>query len=137
MTWIETLLSLVDLAAPIVKIVNEREDLTLENAWDSDAVRELRDRLNQHINAETSTDSLMEASDKMLKLHQELLKKENLTSEDLINLGILSSTAYVLSANALIEASDPKQVFLYTLKQVYPWVEKVIPVILKLIVLFV
>jgi hypothetical protein len=135
--WMDTLLVLVDLASPIARIIQSKDDLTLENAWEHESVKELRDKLTEHINKQDNVDKLIEASEKMLKAQEEILNKEDISIEDLINMGVLSSTAYVLSSSSLLISLEPKQIFIYTMKEIYPWVEKAIPILLKVLVFFI
>ncbi|MGA7875703.1 MAG: hypothetical protein WCA08_08575 [Desulfoferrobacter sp.] len=123
MGWEDTLTKLYQLALPIMKTIKERDDVTLENVWENEEIKNARAKLNAHLMETGTIGSLTEASKELLKRQRQLISKGDLSADDIEKIGVLSATAYVLSAEAFASLITPKAVFIYTLKEVYPWVE--------------
>lgn len=123
MDWEDTLSKLYQLALPIMRSVRERDDITLENVWVNDDLKEVREKLSALLMDTKTINSLTEASKELLKKQRQLISQGDLTAEEIEKIGVLSATAYVLSAEAFASLITPKAVFIYTLKEVYPWME--------------
>ncbi|MGA7878806.1 MAG: hypothetical protein WCA08_24315 [Desulfoferrobacter sp.] len=123
MDWEDTLSKLYQLARPIMRSVRERDDITLENVWVNDDLKEVREKLSALLMDTKTINSLTEASKELLKKQRQLISQGDLTAEEIEKIGVLSATAYVLSAEAFASLITPKAVFIYTLKEVYPWME--------------
>ena len=124
MDWRTALTELLDLSLPVTAAIAAQPHLTLANAWDHPAVKIVRERLMSYLGKPSTIAELSEASEQLRTLHEELLRKDKLTTAELVRLGVLSGTAYVLSAKALAEAATPQALFSYTLQQVTPWLKR-------------
>ncbi len=123
MGWEDTLTKLYQLALPIMKTIKERDDATLENVWENEEIKNARAKLNALLMETGTIGPLTEASKELLKRQRQLISKGDLSADDIEKIGVLSATAYVLSAEAFASLITPKAVFIYTLKEVNPWVE--------------
>lgn len=112
-----------ELCLPIIKLIKKREGITIEDIWEDDDFRDVREQLSEFLTKKGTIGSLAEASNELQRQHRELVRKSDLTPEEIEKMGILSATAYVLSAEAFASLITPKAVFIYTLKEIYPWLE--------------
>lgn len=124
MIWQDTLSTLLGLSLPVAEAI-AGHGVTLENAWDHPAIKALRERLVSELTRDGTIEQMLEASQSLREQHRQLLQKPTLTPEELRKLGVLSASAYALSANALAHAVTPQAIFLYTLRQLLPWLQRV------------
>lgn len=123
MSWENTLTSILECAGPIAEAIAGGQ-MTAEGAWSHPAVKDLRERLMREVGGEGKIEDLLEAGRQLRAQHAKLLKKEELSAQDLARLGVLSAASYQLSSDALARASSGKALFLYTMKQLMPWLKR-------------
>ena len=123
MSWQDTLSTIIGLSLPVAEAI-AGHGVTLENAWDHPAIKALRERLVSELTRDGTIEQMLEASQSLREQHRQLLQKPTLTPEELRKLGVLSASAYALSADALAHAVTPQAIFLYTLRQLLPWLQR-------------
>lgn len=123
MSWQDTLSKILESAQPISTSI-ARGELTLENAWTHPVLQEARERLVAELTKDGAIEEMMEAGRRLREQHQALLAKPTLTAEELRKLGVLSATAYALSGEALATAVTSKAIFMYTIRQLVPWLQR-------------
>lgn len=126
MSWQDTLTKILRLVAPALDASRAGADLTHEGAWNSSLLMELRDKLVMELTQSGTIEQLDEASRQLREQHATLLAKPEATPDYIRKLGVLSAAAYVLSAKALQSAATPQAVFLYTIKQLIPWLQRAV-----------
>ena len=124
MEWHSALIEVLDLSLPITSALAAQPHITIDTAWDHPAIKLVRDRLMSFLGQPSTIEQLSAASEVLRARHAELVRKPRLSSAELVQLGVLSSTAYVLSAQALSEASTPQALFRYTITQLTPWLKR-------------
>lgn len=123
MQWQDTLGRLLDAAIPVAETAN-RERLKPEELWTHPMVKEARERLVSELVRDGGIDDLLAAGQRLRDKHRALLAKPELTPRELQQLGVLSGTAYALSAEALAAAVTPKAIFFYTMQKLLPWLQR-------------
>ena len=83
MDWRTALTELLDLSLPVTAAIAAQPHLTLANAWDHPAVKIVRERLMSYLGKPSTIAELSEASEQLRTLHEELLRKDKLTMNDL------------------------------------------------------
>lgn len=122
----DTLMKFLRLFAPALDASKAGVDITSEGAWNSSLLMELREKLVAELTQSGTIEQLDEASQQLRKQHADLLAKPESTPDYLKKLGALSEAAYVLSSKALQSAATPQAIFLYTIKQLIPWLQRAV-----------
>ncbi len=123
MEWRNLLGEILQSASPIVDHMALRQ-LTVKDAFDHPDIKDLRQRLLSVLTEKHNISELLKAGQELRRQHQTLLAKRDLSITELGQLGALSGTAYVLTADALAQASTPSAIFQYTISEVVPWLKK-------------
>ncbi len=119
--------TLNDLAkkAKAVADAAKAKNISVNNAFDDGSpVKALADDLTALLTDDGQIEKLLQASQDMKAQHEALARKHPLTGDDFRQLGILAAGATVLSAQALALAVTRKQIFLYTMQQIWPWLQQ-------------
>src|SRR5690349_10369541 len=90
------------------------EPMSVQSAWNHPDIKQLRQQLVSVLTEKHNITELIQAGQQMRRQHQVLLAKKELSIVELKQLGVLSGTAYVLTADALAQASTPMAIFQYT-----------------------
>lgn len=124
----EILTDFLKQAEPLLSAVRANPNLSLESIWSDPNLKEARDKLVARLTQESTIEQLLQASAQLRKQHKDLLATPNRTPEDLRKLGVLADAALVLSAEALSSAATPWSMFVYTMRQLLPWVQRAVDV---------
>lgn len=123
MQWRNLLGEVLQSALPIADHIAQR-NLTVKEAFHHPDIQDLRQRLLSVLTEKHDISELLKAGQELRRQHQALLAKRDLSIAELGQLGVLSGTAYVLTADALAQASTPLAIFQYTISEVVPWLKK-------------
>lgn len=123
MQWQDTLGRLLDAALPVAETA-AKEKMKPEELWTHPLVKEAREHLVSELVRDGGIDDLLDAGQRLRERHRALLGKPELSPRELQQLGVLSGTAYALSAEALAAAVTPKAIFLYTMQKLLPWLQR-------------
>lgn len=124
----DTLKTLNDLGmkAKAVADAAKTNKISVANALDDGSpIKAAADDLTTLLTSDGQIAKLLEASEDMQNQFKSLAASHTssnpLTGDDFQKLGVLAAGATVLSAQAFALAITPKQVFLYTMQTVWPW----------------
>lgn len=123
MEWRSLLGEVLQAAGPIADQM-AMQTMTAKDAWNHPDIQDLRQRLLSVLTEKHNITELIKAGQELRRQHQALLSKKDLSIVELSQLGVLSGTAYVLTADALAQASTPSAIFQYTMNEVLPWLRK-------------
>lgn len=103
-----------------IRAVATARDITLENAFYHPDVQALRINLVDLLAAADTASALIAAAQ---ALRGELERTPHATDDDILKRGHLAGAAVALSELATVEAGKQLQIFVYSVRQVLPWLE--------------
>lgn len=128
MSWQDTLTTLLKLATPVASVSAAEHGSTFESAWNDPALKDAREKLLAELTQDGAIQQMIEASQRLREQSAALQKKAVLSPDELKKLGVLTATAEKLSAQALAGAVTSQAIFLYTIQQLLPWLQRAVDV---------
>ncbi len=123
MDWRGLLGEVLQVAGPIGDRMT-MQTLTPQAAWNHPDIKAMRQQLVSLLTEKHSVAELVNAGQELRRQHAALLAKKDLNIVELKQLGVLSGTAYVLTADALAQAASPIAIFQYTINEMLPWLRR-------------
>ena len=123
MDWRGLLGEVLQVAGPIGDRM-AMQTLTPQAAWNHPDIKAMRQQLVSLLTEKHSVAELVNAGQELRRQHAALLAKKDLNIVELKQLGVLSGTAYVLTADALAQAASPIAIFQYTINEMLPWLRR-------------